>query len=243
MAGLRDTLRPFIAPTLIGAVILAALTVMVYVHSAVKRIESGLPLRVMQEKRDMEQVARNFYEFLAATEAALVRPTTGGVESVKGSLLAVERDLATLRDRYTFDTLIGASALHAVLNPVVVDIRTWLTEGFGDVPADSPLVLEVVATRARDALSKVYDKTAEADRIAYEILERQSQEMRHLNERLILVLGAFALLAIGLVWLAIRRRAIIVPDVSSTAASIFVPPMSTPMRSPDVMSSVCSSGN
>lgn len=206
MATIRDALRPLVAPLLIGVVILASVAVMVYVQTAVKRIESGLPLRVMQEKRDMEQVARNFYEFLATTEAALVRPTSGGVESVQGSLLAVERDLATLRDRYTFDTLIGASALHAVLSPVVVDIRTWLSEGFGAVPADSPLVLEVVATRARDALSKVYDKTTEADRIAYEILERQSKEMRRLNERLVVVLGAFGLLAVGFVWVAIRQQ-------------------------------------
>ena len=95
MARFGDTLRPLVAPLLIGAVILASVAVMVYVQTAIKRIESGLPLRVMQEKRDMEQVARNFYEFLATTEAALVRPTAGGVESVQGSLLAVERDLAT----------------------------------------------------------------------------------------------------------------------------------------------------
>ena len=200
------TWSTYVTPTLIAVVILFTIGVMAYVQIAVKRIESELPLRVMDEKRDMERVARNFYEFLATTDAALARPTGSATERVRDGLVTVQRDLETLRSRYTFDTLIGASALHAALSPVIDDVQIWLTEGFGAVPPSSPLVLEVVATRVRDALSKVYDKTTEADRIAYQILERQSVELRELRQRLLFVLLALGLLAITLIWIAIRQR-------------------------------------
>ena len=53
---------------LIGLVLAVAIGVIGYVQIAVKRLEEGLPLRVMAEKRDMERVARNYYELLAATK-------------------------------------------------------------------------------------------------------------------------------------------------------------------------------
>jgi signal transduction histidine kinase len=190
---------------LVALAIAVSIGVTAYVQKAVKKIESELPLRVMQEKRDMEQVARNFYEFVATTDAALAR-SSGDVSSVREGLNTVEQDLETLRERYSFDTLIGASALHAALSPVVEDVRIWVRDGFGSVSASSPLVLEVVATRARDALGKVYDKTAEADRIAYDILERQSEALRELRTRLSLVVVAFVVLAIGLVWAAVHQH-------------------------------------
>ena len=112
----------------------------------------------------------------------------------------------TLRERYTFDTLIGASAFHAALSPVMDDVQIWMSEGFGDLPPSSPVMLEIVATRAREALSKVYDKTTEADRIAYEILQQRSFELQRLRTRLMAVLAVFALLAASFVWLAIRQQ-------------------------------------
>ena len=212
--------HPLLWPALIGVVTLATLGVMAYAQHAIKRVESELPLRVMQEKRDMERVARNFYEFLAATDAARTSPSGGVPASVEHGLASVERDLETLRSRYTFDTLIGASALHAVLSPVVDDVRIWLTEGFGALPPDSPLMLEVVATRVRNALGTVYDKTTEADRIAYEILERQSRELRALRERLLLVFLALGLLAGSFVWMALRQQRAARAQQASEAARV-----------------------
>lgn len=200
------TARSWQTHVLIVFVVFASIGAIAYVQIAVKRIEGELPLRVMQEKRDMEKVARGFYEFLATTEATLAHPTDSGLGRLRENLDIVARDLRLLRERYTFDTLIGASALHATLSPVLDDVQIWLIEGFGDVPPSSSIVLEIVATRARDALSKVYDKTTEADRIAYEILQQQSSELRQLRTRMMVVLVAFALLVGGFVWVAIRQR-------------------------------------
>jgi signal transduction histidine kinase len=203
---------------LIVLVVLASVGVVTYVQIAVKQVEEELPLRVMREKRDMERVGRNFYGFLAVTDAARVRPTKGNLESVRENLRIVSEDLQRLRDLYTFDTLIGASALHAVLSPAVEDVQIWLAEGFGDLPPSSPIVLELVATRTRDTLSKVYDKTTEADRIAYEILERQTGELHDLRTRLAVPLLALALLAVGIVWLAVRQQRVAKQRAEAEAA-------------------------
>jgi signal transduction histidine kinase len=173
---------------------------------AVKQVEEELPLRVMQEKRDMEQIARNFYDFLMVTDAARVHPTEGNVESVREHLQIVTRALERLRDRYAFNTLIGASALHSVLSPTVDDLQIWLERGFGNLPSSSPIVLELVANRARDTLSRVFDKTTEADRIAYEILDRQTGELELLRRQLLVPLAALVVLAAGMVWLASRQQ-------------------------------------
>jgi class 3 adenylate cyclase len=194
------------APLLIALLLMTAIGVIAYVQVAVKRIEGELPLRVMEEKRDMERTARNLYQFLTTTEAAEAHPTEGNLANIRNHLATVERDLETLRSRYTFDTLIGASALHALINPTIVDARIWLTEGFGALEPTSPILLGLVSTRLRDTMSKVFDKTTEADRMAYEILAQQSRELGRLRDTLILVLGAVVVLAGGIVWLAFRQR-------------------------------------
>jgi class 3 adenylate cyclase len=194
------------APVLIALLLITAIGVISYVQIAVKRIEGELPLRVMEEKRDMERTARNLYQFLTATEAAQTHPTEGNVANIRNHLATVERDLETLRTRYTFDTLIGASALHALINPTIVDARTWLSEGFGTLEPTSPILLGLVGTRLRETMSKVFDKTTEADRMAHEILARQSAELSRMRSRLVLVLGAVMALAGGIVWLALRQQ-------------------------------------
>ncbi len=191
---------------LVALLLAASVGVIGYVYIAIKQIEEELPLRVMEEKRDMERAARNLYQFLAATEAAKAHPTEGNVENIRNHLASVEHDLETLRSRYTFDTLIGASALHALINPAVVDARIWLTDGFGALPPTSPILLDLVDTRVRDTMSKVFDKTTEADRVAYEILERQTAELSQLRDRLMLVLVAVVVLAVAIVWLAVRQQ-------------------------------------
>ena len=210
--------RPSRMTLLIVLVILASVGVVFYVQVAVKQVEEELPLRVMQEKRDMERIARNFYNFLVVTDAARVHPTEGNVESVREHLQVVTRALETLRDRYAFNTLIGASALHSVLSPTVDDVQTWLDEGFGDLPPSSPIVLELVANRARDTLSRVFDKTTEADRIAYEILERQTGELGLLRRQLLVPLAALVLLAAGMVWLASRQQRVAARQAEAEAA-------------------------
>jgi hypothetical protein len=193
-------------PVLIALLLMTAIGVIAYVQLAVKRIEGELPLRVMEEKRDMENVARNLYQFLTATEAAQTHPTESNVANIRSHLATVERDLEMLRAPYTFDIIIGASALPALANPTVVDARIWLTEGFGALEPTSPILLGLVRTRLRDTMSKVFDKTTEADRIAYEILGQQSVELGQLRVRLVLVLGAVVALAGGIIWLALRQQ-------------------------------------
>lgn len=191
---------------LIILVILASVGVVTYAQMAVKQVEEELPLRVMREKRDMEQIARNFYDFLVVTDAARVHPTKGGAESVREHLRVVIRSLEHLRKRYAFNTLIGASALYSVLSPTVDDAQLWLEKGFGDLPQSSPIVLDLIATRSRETLSRVYDKTTEADRIAYQILERQTGKLQGLRRQLSISLIALVFLAAGMVWLAGRQQ-------------------------------------
>jgi signal transduction histidine kinase len=203
---------------LIVLVILASMGVVAYVQLAVKQVEEELPLRVMREKRDMERIARNFYDFIVATDAARVHPTQGNVESVHEHLQIVTRALERLRDRYAFNTLIGASALHSVLSPTVDDVQIWLEGGFGNLPPSSPIVLELVANRARDTLSRIFDKTTEADRIAYEILEHQTGELQQLRRQLLVPLIALVLLAAGMVWLASRQQRVAARQAEAEAA-------------------------
>jgi len=205
---------------LISAVILASVSVIYYVQITVRQVEEELPLRVMQEKRAMETVTRNFYNFLLVTDAALVHPTKGNLESVRENLSIIEKDLRGLRDLYTFDTLIGASALHAVLSPAIDDISLWLDQGFGSLPPSSPTVLQLVATRARDTLNKAFDKTTEADRIAYEILERQTASLRQLRNRLFVPILALVVLALGVIWLVTREQRAAKSQAEAEAAKL-----------------------
>lgn len=200
------SLRPIAILLAVVFSVLASAAVILYVRAAVTHIEGELPLRVMQEKRAMERVARHFFEYLAANEAAVSNPGAIQVDALRERIGELDDDLRELREHHSFDTLIGASALHAALDPVVEDLRRWIYEGFGGLPADSPLVLGLAAGRARDALPEVYNKTAEADRIAYEILQRQAGELGQLRQLLVLVIIVFAALAAGLVGLAIWQH-------------------------------------
>ncbi|MGI9523544.1 MAG: PAS-domain containing protein, partial [Hyphomicrobiaceae bacterium] len=207
--GIRKQASQLRMVVLIVAVVCACLAVIAYVQVTVRQVEEELPLRVMGEKRAMERVARNFYEFLAVTEAARIHQTSGNLESIREHLRVVQNDLRTMRERYSFDTLIGASALHAVMEPAVEDIQLWLHKGFGDLPPTSPVVLQLIATRARDTLSKIFDKTTEADRLAHEILERQTNTLRRLRSQLIVPLAALGVLAAGIIWLAIGQQRVL----------------------------------
>ena len=196
----------FWRPVLIVLVLLSAIGAIAYMQIVVKRIEEELPLRVMEEKRSMERTARDLYQFLTTTEAAKTHPTESNVANIRNHLAIMERDLETLRNRYTFDTLIGASALHALINPTIVDARIWLTEGIGNLEPTSPILLDLVNTRLRNTMNEVFDKTTEADRIAYEILAQQSANLGQLHNRLNLLLVVVVVLAVSIIWLALRQR-------------------------------------
>ncbi|HXH03206.1 MAG TPA: EAL domain-containing protein [Candidatus Competibacteraceae bacterium] len=170
---------------LIALLVSASLALGYYVHDTLERLQQGLPAELLRQTNDLLVVVEALQRLGQAAEQALLEPDD---PVHRQRLLADNQDLLdrlkALRTSYMFDNLAGASALHALVNPAAEDIQRWLHHGLPGSAADSPAVLRLVNTRARDVYARTRELSLRAHRSAIGLLEQEVSRLQRFRASL-----------------------------------------------------------
>ena len=126
----------------------------------------------------------------------------GSLEQLRATL----KLLGGVRQDYTFDSLTGASALHALVNPAVQDIERWLLMGVPGYGPDTQVVLNLAYQRAVETHDEVRELDIRTEALALSLLTAEVERLSRLRWSLVALILAFALLALGVVVLYMRQR-------------------------------------
>ena len=200
----RRCVRP---DTLIAsALLLCTLGIVVFVHAELTSVEEGLPLEVLTQQQEGAVLARELTGLRAAVEAAGSAPSAGELEMLRGLVDRAKAKVESLQDGHDFDQLLGVSAMHAVVAPVLDDLERWLALGLhGQAPGSEP-VMTLVALRVSDAHRQIRSLYAQSSETALDLLQAQARSVGQLRKDLIVVLVFIGTLALVLMFFVARGR-------------------------------------
>lgn len=188
------------------AVVVAAIAISLFVHQRMTQIRRALPAEVLEQQRAMSSIARHFSELIRELEVGSLEPSPQQSQRIRNKLASTIERLRGVRRAYTFDSLVGASAMHALANPALEDIQRWLDSGINQYPPDSPVVMNLAHQRASETFSAIQDLFKDSNDTAVYLLNVEVQGLERLRDSLVLYIGAFALFVTGVVVLFIRQR-------------------------------------
>ena len=209
MAGERRAHRPSAAGwtrdgIAVASVLLIALSIAAYVYYAMGQVRQLLPREVLEQQRDISTISHSLGALVHALDHA--RAGSDSLAEARAALAQTLALLGSVRQEYTFDSLDGASAAHAIANPAVQDIDRWLEEGVSGFAASSRVVLDLALLRARETRDEVLALEARSDARALSLLVAEAERLDRLRLSLIALVLAFAVLAVGVVALYVRQR-------------------------------------
>ncbi len=194
------------APWLIAAILCAAGGIILYVQASLMAVERGLPVKVLRQERHISILVQDLSDLLRALELAQLDPTESRVTVVRLRLAKARGRIQDIRASYNFDNLVGASAVHAAVNPALKDIERWLTNGVHDYPPNSETVLRLVRSRAVGTYVEVKNLFDRSNAQALKLVEREVSRIDQVRSSIVAMLAFMALLAVILVVLILRQR-------------------------------------
>ena len=197
--------RRYSVQILAGLVIAASAAIFAYLQITVRGIEENLPLTVMEQKVAVDQMVRRLEDLTNALSIARIDPGEQQLERARASLVQAQAAAEGIRTSYNFDNLVGAAAIHQVVNPALMDIANWIDNGVSIHPPTSPLTLRLMETRAEGAMRRARQLGDAADRSALEIVSEEAKKLSRLRSEIIVPLTFIGLLAIGIVVLLLRQ--------------------------------------
>jgi PAS domain S-box-containing protein len=197
---------PNLAIGVVAVTILLTAPVAYFVHSSLEQIRSDIPLTLSQQERDIVRLLHDLGDLVRVVQLARADPNIERTEAVLQSIDAVEARLSEIRSTYNFDNLIGASAVYAVVNPALFDIKLWLADGLYDFGPRSDQVLSLIEQRAIGAFTDANRLLENAGQQASTMLRRQAERIERLRNSLLSVLLALAALGLLLIVYTYRRR-------------------------------------
>ena len=114
---------------LITLLLLLTATFIHYAHKTLSDIQASLPIDLSIQERDVALLVNEFSDLISLVRLANAVRDTDAIKKLGDQVSLVEQHLAKMREEYRFNDLIGASAIHAVLNPAMFDISKWSREG------------------------------------------------------------------------------------------------------------------
>ena len=180
---------------LAGIVLLATAALGVYASHTLNSVRAELPIALLQQEQDAAILVRDVAVLVSMLEQPEPTLRRERIARVREQLQATRARLERLRRSYNFDNIIGASAIHAALDPALQDMERWLSEGAGDYPPESAVVATLVQKRATLARDEVNGLFAAAEDRAAELLRAQSTRLAAFRTAvavLLTLLGAIA---------------------------------------------------
>jgi diguanylate cyclase (GGDEF)-like protein len=199
-------LRPAISVFLVLLLLVSAASVIFYVQRTLSEIEEALPLTLSRQERDIRVLVNDTGRLVQSIGFARAHPGTNEFRVVVRESLEVEQNLKRMRDNYRFNDVLGISAIHAVLNPAIFDIKTWLTDGIYDFEPTSGYTLKLVEVRARHAHKESEVLLSQVGETASNVLDEQAQRIGNFRTIMVVALVALVLMTVGLVILGFRLQ-------------------------------------
>ena len=200
LAGFREPIL-----WLIAAVMTVTAAVGIYANVTLNSVQGKLPIAVMQQERDVALLMRDLAILTGLFESAETTLTRDNSQQVRAQLDRTMARLRRIQESYVFDNLIGASAIHAVLNPALLDIERWLNAGVPGYGPDSPLVFLLMRQRVTRALNDVGELYATGRGRALDLLETQADRLNDFRIVMAVLLCLLGLIAAGVGVLVVRE--------------------------------------
>lgn len=202
-------LRPAISIVLVLLLLISASSIIFYVQRTLSEIEEALPLTLSRQERDIRVLVNDMGRLVQSVGFARAHPGTNEFRVVIRQSIEVEEYLERMRESYLFNDVLGISAIHAILNPAIFDIKTWLTDGIYDFEPTSGYTLKLVEVRARHAHNESEVLLSQVGETAINVLEEQAHRIGNFRIIMVVALVALVLMTVGLVILGFRLQRMI----------------------------------
>lgn len=175
-------------------------------NTTLQDIKHAIPVTILEQERDVALLLQNTTELKGSVREAHLSPSPKSLIKVMVRLQKTEQQLNRIRSTYKFDNLLGASAIHAVIYPALVDARTWLTKGLYSNAPNSPMILSIIDVRLTQALQRVNALSLKSNQSAVSILKQQSLRIEEFRNEIITVLMVLAAMGVFLAVHVYRLR-------------------------------------
>ena len=209
---------PLISFCLVLALLIGTTIIIFYVQRTLSEIEEALPITLAKQERELTMLVTDMGNLVQSIKLARVEQKTQvAFNDAVRQARDVDQKLESIRESYRFNDVLGVSAIHAILNPAIFDIRTWLKNGIYNFGPTSDKTLEQVEKRARRAYEEAEFKLIEASETAIDELTTQARRIQNFRNIMILTLVFLAVMTIGLVMLGLRLQRIVLALKESEA--------------------------
>ncbi len=177
-----------------------------YAQATLSEIEDALPIQLAEQENDIVTLVTRVGDL--KHEIRLARALSTGVDlvQIQRQMDRIGERLERIREKYRFRDLIGVSAIHALFNPMLFDVRNWLTNGIYNLEPGSDATLHIAELRITDTLTEAHDLLATASSMAQEILQQQAARMRRFRNITSAMLGTMILMSMALVFFVLRQQ-------------------------------------
>jgi diguanylate cyclase (GGDEF)-like protein len=186
------------------------LVVVGFGYHSVSQVRHLLPAEALQQQRQIAALAGTLTVLAHALDHAQPAPGRQGdpaaLAAIREALSATQSGLAGMRREFSFDSLTGASAAHALVNPATQDIQRWLGEGASGYGPASPPMLRLALERAVETRRELDALAARTHAAANAALLAEAERLDRLRLGLFGLTATLALLALVAVVLYVRER-------------------------------------
>lgn len=202
-------MRPYVSIALVAMLLLGTSAVIIYFQKTLLEIEEALPITLSKQERDIRVLVNDMERLVQEIGYARSDKSAKTFRVVLRQTLKIEDRLVKARENYRFHDLLGVSAIHAKINPAIVDIKAWLTDGLFNFEPTSAQTMKLVETRAKQAHKEAEVLLLQVSETALDVLTDQSQRIDQFRSIMIITLTALAIMTIGLVMLGFRLQSIV----------------------------------
>ncbi len=182
------------------------LALALFVNRTTTDISDALAAEVLQQQSDVALLLHEYDALILAFETERLSPENTDPGRVEAALGNIERQLEVMRFNYSFERLDGAATAHAYVKPVLEDVRQWVSSGIPGIENTRARTIAVASQRVLDRYPNLRDIATETNEVASELIKSQTGYLNRFGNSLMFLLGAFAMLAIGIASLLTRQR-------------------------------------
>jgi diguanylate cyclase (GGDEF)-like protein len=202
-------MRPYVSVGLVVLLLLGTSSVIIYFQKTLLEIEEVLPITLSKQEREIRVLVNSMGTLVQNIGFARADQSAKSFRVVFRQTLEIERHLEQVRENYRFNDVLGATAIHAKLNPAIVDIKSWLSDGLFNFEPTSAQTMKLAETRAKQAHKEAEILLRQVGETAIDVLTKQSLRIDNFRGIMIVTLTALGIMAIGLVMLGFRLQSIV----------------------------------